>query len=217
MLPVVRILIADDHEILRYGLRQLIERRSGWVVCGEARDGREAIELATRLAPGIAILDVAMPEMNGLEATRGIAARSPGTRILLLTANPSAEIVSAGLACGAHGLLLKADAASQLIIAIEGLLAGRSYFSAQSPSTVVDVCSPTTVPYPLQGETRLSPREREVVRLVVGGKTSKEVGRILGISPKTASAHRANVMRKLGIHSVVELVHYAMRDRRVRA
>lgn len=207
-----RFLIADDHEVLRYGVRKLLEQRPGWIVCGEASNGREAIDLAETLRPDVAILDVAMPELDGIEATRRISKLVPSTRIMLLSAHASTDVVRGGLAGGAHAFLLKTDAASDLVSAVETLLTDHLYLSPRLPSAVAEAAERVEKALSAPGDGPLTPREREVVRLVAAGKTSKQAAKTLGISAKTANAHRANVMRKLGIHSVVELVHYAMRN-----
>lgn len=211
--PARRFLIADDDARLRHGMRRVIEKRAGWVVCGEASNGREALDLARTLHPDVVILDVEIPGIDGVEATRRIARLSPRTRIILFTAHTSKETLRSAVAGGAQVVLMKAEVGSALVGAIENALADRPYPLPQIPGTVRAAAPPPSTMLAVPEPDPLTPREREVVRLVAAGRTSKEVAEILRISSKTATSHRANVMRKLGIHSVVELVHYAMRNR----
>jgi DNA-binding NarL/FixJ family response regulator len=207
----LRILIADDHSVVRAGLRTLLESRSGWEVCAEASDGRDAIEKASRLKPDVAILDIGMPLLNGVETTRRIRASSPSTEILILTMHESDELVQQVIEAGARGYVLKDDADRILIAAVDAARLHRPYFStrvypaADSSDPFYD---PTRSP-----RSRLTPREREILQLLAEGKSNKEVASLLNISVNTAEAHRANIMLKLDLHSVAELVHYAIRNR----
>lgn len=206
----LRILIADDHSVVRAGLRTLLESRSGWEVCAEASDGREALEKASKLKPDIAVLDIGMPLLNGVEATRRIHAASPKTEILILTMHESEDLVHQVIEAGARGYILKDDADRVLLAAIDSLRHHKPYFSTRV-SSAADSSDPFTE-YARSSRSRLTPREREILQLLAEGKANKEVASILGISVNTAEAHRANIMLKLDLHSLAELVHYAIRN-----
>lgn len=210
-----RILIADDHELVRRGLHATIAEHAGWEVCGEASSGREALEMARHLKPDIAVVDFAMPDLNGLEAARRIRSELPGTEVLMLTMHETESLVREALAAGVRGFILKSDAGRLLADAIESLLLHKPFFTGRVSQLILhgylnpaDKTEDATVP-----PTRLSPREREVVQLIAEGRSTKEVADRLGISPKTAETHRTNVMRKLNLHSVTELVRFAIRNR----
>lgn len=209
----LRILIADDHALVRQGLRSVLEAQTGWSVCGEAQDGREAVKLALKLRPDICLLDVTMPELNGLDATRQICRSLPGTPILILTMHDSDELCAEAVQAGASGCVLKSDSPRQLLGAIEAVAAGGKYFTR-----------PTGPPMAggqraggNHAAPRLSAREREIVQLLAEGHTSKEIAARLGIAFKTVDAHRTNIMRRLNIHALAELVRYAVRERIVQA
>ena len=209
----LRILIADDHSVVRTGLRTLLESRSGWEVCAEACDGRDAVEKATKLKPDVAVLDIGMPLLNGIEATRRIRTSSPGTEILILTMHESDDLVQQVVDAGARGYILKDDADRILLAAVEALRLHKPYFSTRVASHLdsgdpVPLSSDSTRP----PRSRLTSREREILQLLAEGKSNKEVASLLGISLNTAEAHRANIMLKLDLHSVAELVHYAIRN-----
>jgi len=205
----VRILIADDHEIVREGLRAMIQRQPGWEVCGDVSTGREVVAEAPALNPDIIVMDIGMPELNGLDATRQIKRVLPNTEVLIFTANETEEIVRNVFKAGAKAYLLKSDANQHLIPAIEALCKHRTYFSSKVSELVF-------AGY-LKGEARtddqsLTAREREMVQLVAEGNTSKDIAQVLGISVKTVETHRAAVMRKLKLNSVADLVRYAIRN-----
>ncbi|MFB3924060.1 MAG: response regulator [Terriglobia bacterium] len=210
----VRILVADDHEVVRQGVRALLEAQPDWEVCGEAADGREAVEMAERLKPDVIILDLTMPNLNGLEATRQILKADPEARVLILTMHESDQVVREVLDAGARGYVLKSDAGRNLLAAVEALRLQNSFFTSKVAKMVVDGLRKAPPP---GRETilpdRLTPREREVVQLLAEGKSSKEVAVALDLSVKTAETHRSNIMRKLDIHSVSDLVRYAVRNR----
>jgi len=205
----VRILIADDHEIVREGLRAMIQRQPGWEVCGDVSTGREVVAEAPALNPDIIVMDIGMPELNGLDATRQIKRVLPNTEVLIFTANETEEIVRNVFKAGAKAYLLKSDANQHLIPAIEALCKHRTYFSSKVSELVF-------AGY-LKGDARtddqsLTAREREMVQLVAEGNTSKDIAQVLGISVKTVETHRAAVMRKLKLNSVADLVRYAIRN-----
>jgi DNA-binding NarL/FixJ family response regulator len=206
-----RILIADDHEVVRRGIRALIEGHTGWEVCAEATDGREAVEKAVELHPDVVLLDVGMPNLNGLDAARQILAANPRTRVLILTMHDSEQIVREVLEVGARGFLLKTDAARDLVAAVEALQRRTTFFTSSVAEIVLNGYLNRRGDDRLVRD-RLTAREREVVQLLAEGKTSKEVAVALKLSVKTAETHRTNVMRKLDLHSVADLVRYAVRN-----
>jgi DNA-binding NarL/FixJ family response regulator len=205
----VRILIADDHEIVREGLKAMIRQQPGWEVCGDVSTGREAVAQATTLDPDIIVMDIGMPDLNGLDATRQIKRALPNTEVLIFTANETEDIVRNVFKAGAKAYLLKSDASKHLIPAIEALRKHRTYFSSKVSEIVFagylkgDGCT---------DDQSLTAREREMVQLVAEGKTSKDIAQILGISVKTVETHRATIMRKLELESVADLVRYAVRN-----
>jgi DNA-binding NarL/FixJ family response regulator len=210
-----RIMIADDHEVVRKGLISLLQAQPDWQVCGEAGDGREAVEKAQQLKPDVVILDIGMPSLNGLEATRQILKTNPQARILILTLHDSDQVVREVLNAGARGFLLKSDAARDLVAAVEALRRDKTYFTSKVATMVLEGYlkggTPGT-PVTTTGRNRLTPREREIVQLLAEGKSTKEVAVALGLSVKTAETHRSNIMRKLQLHSVSDLVLYAVRN-----
>ena len=207
-----RILIADDHEIVRRGVRAVLEQHPGWEVCGEAENGREAVEFAKTLKPDLVLLDIGMPNLNGLGAARQILAHAPLTRILVLTMHDSEQVVRDVLSVGARGFLLKSDAGRDLIAAVETLQRHGTFFTSRVADQVLEgYLNPERLKSPeeIRG-SRLTPREREVVQLLAEGKTSKEVAVALNLSVKTTETHRTNIMRKLDLHSVADLTIYAV-------
>ena len=212
MTKPLRILIVDHHEIVRRGLRSTIAEQSQWEICGEAETGREAVKKAGELKPDMVILDIAMPGLNGLETTRQIRRRFPKAEVLVFTMQDSGELVRDVLQAGARGYVLKDDACSVLLRAIESLSRGRPFFSSRVTGMIFkQYCFPQALKHSKEGG-RLSQREREVVQLVAEGNSSKQVATVLHISLKTAEAHRNNAMRKLNLHSASELVRYAIRN-----
>ena len=207
-----RILIADDHEVVRRGIRTMLETHTGWEVSGEAGDGREAVARARELKPDLVLLDIGMPNLNGIEAARQILADCPATHILILTMHYSSQVVREVLAVGARGFLLKSDAGRDLITAVEAVQQHQTFFTSQVTEVVVDRYLNRDREEETSAKDRLTPREREVVQLLAEGKTSKEVAVALNLSVKTAETHRTNIMRKLGLHSVVDLTLYALRN-----
>jgi DNA-binding NarL/FixJ family response regulator len=214
----IRVIIADDHEIVRQGVRKLIESENGMVVCGEAVCGRDAVELATRLNPDVAILDISMPGLNGIEATRQILRANPKIRILMFTMHDAEQLVHEVFGAGAKGYLLKSDAGRHLISAVRTVASGSHYFSSRLSEVIFESFLRRDVPHlPSDSQQKPSAREREIIQLLAEGKSNKEVATVLGISVKTAETHRAAVMRKLGLHSISELVRYAIRNHIIEA
>lgn len=210
----VRILIADDHEVVRRGVRAVVEAQTGWAVCGEASTGREAVAKAIALRPDVVVLDVSMPELNGLEATRQIRRAVP-TEVLILTVHESEQIVREVIDAGATGYVLKADAGRKLVDAVRALLAHQEFFTTRVHEAASSSRHSDRKDGRKRGQERpiLTPREREVLQLLTEGKVNKEVGTVLGMSTKTAETHRARIMAKLKLHSMSELVRYAIRNR----
>jgi len=215
-MPVLRILIADDHAVVRAGLRTLLESRTDWAVCAESSDGRDAVDKAAKLKPDVAVLDIGMPLLNGVEATRRIRAACPSTEILILTMHESDDLVQQVVEAGARGYILKDDADRVLLAAVDAVRHHKPYFSTRvstppSDSLASPACDLSRT------RSRLTPREREILQLLAEGKSNKEVASLLGISVNTAEAHRANIMLKLNLHSLAELVHYAIRNNIIKA
>jgi DNA-binding NarL/FixJ family response regulator len=215
----LRILVADDHDIIRRGLKQLLTSKPGWEVVAEAKNGREAVTLAEQFKPEVVVMDISMPELNGLEASRRIKKALPKTEIVILTLHFSDQLVHDIVEAGARAYIMKSDADRDLISAVEALSHRRSFFTPKAAEMVLNGfrkrnAAPDTVQ---EFRNRLTPREREIVQLLAEGKSSKEVAVALGISVKTAETHRANIMRKLEIHSVSELVRYAVKNQIIEA
>ena len=204
----LRILLADDHEMLRKGLRATIEDHSGWEICGEARTGREAVAKARELHPDIVVMDFGMPELNGMEATRQIRATVPRTEVLILSMHESQKLVHEMLAAGARGYLLKTDAGESLVAALQALSEHKPYFTPKVSAVVLEGYLKPDI----QETQELTPREREIIQLIAEGRATKEVAEVLGISVKTADTHRTNLMRKLNLHSTAEVTRYAIRN-----
>jgi DNA-binding NarL/FixJ family response regulator len=216
----LRLLVADDHEVVRKGLRALLEEQPGWKVEAEAVDGREAVKKAQELKPDIAVMDIGMPSLNGLEATRQILKTNSRTKVLILTMHESDPLIREVLDAGAKGYLLKTDASRDLIAAVDAIRRNKTFFTSKVAQMVLDGYlkrrTPTTDDETL-ASGRLTPRQREIVQLLAEGKSSKEVAVALGLSVKTAETHRANIMRRLNCHSVSELVRYAIRTEIIQA
>ncbi len=215
---MLRILVADDHELARRGIRSLLESHPGWEVCAEAKDGRDAVELATSSKPDLVLLDIGMPNLNGLEAARQILATNPNIPILILTMHDSDGVIREVLRAGARGFVLKSDAGRDLVAAVDALQRQRTFFTTRVSQMVLDgFLNRDRKPSEFvndrdhSGEL-LTSREREVIQLLAEGRTSKEVAVTLNLSVKTAETHRTNLMRKLGLHSVADLTRYAVRN-----
>jgi DNA-binding NarL/FixJ family response regulator len=209
---MTRILIADDHEVVRSGLRSILESHPGWEVVAEAKDGREAISRAVETKPDVAIIDYSLPLMNGVEATRQIRARVPKSEILIFTMHDSDVLIDELLHAGARAFLLKSDAKHYLIAAVESLAAHRPFFTGKLSERLLDSF---LAKQDQSGVAMLSPRERVVVQLISEGHSNKEMSVLLNLSIKTIESHRAAAMHKLGVTSTAALVRYAVRNKLV--
>jgi DNA-binding NarL/FixJ family response regulator len=208
-----RVLLADDHPIFRLGLCSLLGSHKGWEVCGQAADGRDAVEKWRQLQPDLVILDICMPTLNGVDAARQILNDNPAQRILVLTDVNSEDVVRDCLELGVRGWVFKSDEADELMKAVEALERHKSAFSSRVSNQILDGYLEAHHVRPTGLKTRkLSPREREVIQLLSEGKTTKEVAIMLNVSAKTAETHRSNILLKLKIHSIAELVLYAVRN-----
>lgn len=207
-----RILVADDHPIFRFGLCSLLQSHESWEVCGEAADGRDAVEKCRQLKPDLLILDICMPKLNGVDAAQQILKDNPAQVILVLTAVDSEQVVRDCLEAGVRGWVFKSDATDDLTTAVEALQRHKSIFSSRVSDLITDGYKRHSLGAAAATVPKLSPREREVVQLVGEGKTSKEVAMILNVALKTAETHRSNMMFKLNIHSIAQLVLYAVRN-----
>jgi two-component system, NarL family, response regulator NreC len=202
----IRVVLSDNHALVRQGLKALLER-DGFQVAGEASDGQEAVSLASNVRPDVAILDISMPILNGIDAARELQKSSQRTRTILLTRHDEDQYVTEALRAGVKGYVLKSQAATDLVQAIREVCRGGIYLSPSISRTVVEaLLSKTELP-----EDPLTSRERQVLQLVGEGKSSKEIAALLGISIKTAESHRTRLMRKLDIHELANLVRYAIR------
>lgn len=212
------VLVADDHDIVRRGLRDLIEKQPGWKVVGEATNGREAVEKAKQLKPDVSILDISMPSLNGLEAARQIAASGSSTKVLILTIHHSDPLIQQMVKAGVRGYVLKTDAASELVHAVEALQRNKTFFTSKVAQAFLDERQKAAkAANPDERALRLTPRQREIVQLLAEGKNSREIASMLGTTFKTIETHRANIMRRLECHSVTELVRYAIRNDLIQA
>jgi DNA-binding NarL/FixJ family response regulator len=215
--PELRILIADDHELIRRGVRTLLEAEPGWKVVAEASDGQEALEKAKETKPEIVVLDIGMPRLSGLEAARRLKRTLPQIKVLMLTMHDSERLAWEVLNAGALGYVTKSDTARDLIIAIEALRRDKTFFTPKVDRIILDSFldgGSSKRAKEMQGE-QLTSRQREIVQLLAEGKTSKEVSALLNLSVKTVETHRANIMRRLSCHSVSDLVRYAVRNNMV--
>ena len=213
--PVRRIVLADDHEAIRLGVRSVLSTHPDWRVVGEASNGRDALELIREVRPDIAILDYSLPMMNGLELTRAIKKELPRTEILIFTMHDREDVLAELLKAGVRGYLLKSDASKHLVAAVEALSIRRPYFSGNVSQTLLDRFIEMAARDAVA--TALTPREREIVQLIAEGRLNKEIAAILGLSIKTIETHRAAAMHKLGLNSTAELVRYAIRNNIIEA
>lgn len=208
----VKILIADDHEIVRHGVRNLLASVPAYELCAEATTGREAVRLVEEHSPRVVVLDISMPELNGIEAARQILKNAPETKVLIFTVHDAERVVYEVFQAGAHGYVLKSDAGRQLLGAIETVLSGKHYFSSHVSEVLFESFQRKDLPHASEDSAKPTSREREIIQLLAEGSSNKEVAAALGISEKTVETHRAAVMRKLGLHSIGELVRYAIRN-----
>lgn len=214
----LRIVVVDDHAVVRRGVRALLESQSGWEVAAEATTGREAVDVAKRLQPDVVVMDLSLPDLNGLDATREILKGSPRTEVLVLTMHHSEELVRDVLHAGARGYVLKSDADANLIAAVDSLRQHKPFLTSTVTAFVLDdyLRQPQGLD-PDAPRTMVTPREREIIQLLAEGKSNKEAASVLGISVKTIESHRANLMRKLRLQSLSDLVRYAIRNKIVQA
>jgi DNA-binding NarL/FixJ family response regulator len=217
--PPLRILIADDHDVMREGTRAVIERQPGWEVCGVAATGREAVEQAFALEPDIVVMDMSMPELNGLDAAVQIRRRLPQTEILIFTAHETDELIREVFEAGAKSFIFKSDAHHFLVEAIQSLSQHKPFFTNKvSEVLFAEILNRSEdTSHAAQTSTRLTAREREIVQLLSEGRSNQEVADALGISVRTAETHRASILRKLGLDSVASLVRYAIRNKIIEA
>jgi len=206
----LRLLLGDDHPLVRHGLRKVLEEQPAWEVVSEVGDGREAVREAIAHKPDVAILDVAMPLLNGIDATQQIVRRAPETRILMLSMHADEAYVMRAVQAGATGYMVKDAAGKELLTAIESVAAGRPYFSPAIERLLHDDRRSPASGFADRYDT-LSAREREVFQLIAEAKSNKEVAVLLGISPATVETHRARILQKLDVHSIAEVVRYAAR------
>jgi DNA-binding NarL/FixJ family response regulator len=213
-MKTLRILIADDHDLMRRGVKALLQSRAGWEVCGEAHTGREAVSKAEELKPDVVILDISMPDLNGVDAAKRIRKASPDTEVLILSVHYSDQLIRDILEAGVRGYIVKSDSDRDLVIAVETLANHKPFFTPRATEVMLTNFNEgkTKADLPETMRDRLTSREREIVQLLAEGKSSKEVASSLNISVKTAETHRANIMRKLQLHTVSELVRYAVRN-----
>jgi DNA-binding NarL/FixJ family response regulator len=209
---MVRILLADDHTLVRQGLKRIVEEHPDWSVVAEVGDGREAVRQAVELRPDVAVIDIGMPQLNGIEAARQIVKRAPDVRVLMVSMHADDAHVAQAIEAGATGYLLKDSADTDLVDAVTAAIRGKSFFSPAVAAILLDECRRSLA---RRGVTdryeSLSDREREVLQLVAEGHSNKAIADLLGISPTTVETHRAHVLEKLDLHSVAEVVLYAVR------
>lgn len=213
MAEKIRVILADDHTILRDGIRALLADEAGIQLVGEAEDGRAAVRMACELKPDIVIMDIAMPLLNGLEATRQIKRHLPGTEVLILSMHDNEEYIRQVLAAGAMGYILKDAAARELIEAIKTVQRGEAVLSSAITRLVIEDYLRWGGVQPEDENSNLTPREREVLQLIAEGYTNKAIAEILCLSIKTVQAHRANLMGKLDLHDRGELIKYAIQKK----
>ncbi len=205
------IVLADDHHVVRQGLRALLEAQPDFQLVGEAGDGLEAVQLTERLRPDVLVIDLMMPSLNGLEATRQVSQRSPHTRVVILSMHSNEAYVLEALRNGAAGYVLKGSSAADLVQAVREVVAGRRYLSSPLSERAIEAYIQKATDVTLDPYEMLTNREREVLHLAAEGHTNAEIADQLSISPRTAETHRANLMHKLGLHTHTDLIRYALR------
>jgi len=207
----LRIFLADDHSLVRRGIRSLLGVHSEWEVCGDATDGKEALEKVNQLNPDVLILDLNMPELNGLEVTRCVHKTCPKVEVLVLTVQDSEQVMREALEAGARGYMLKSDAGKELLTAVETVRRHHLFLSSQTSGMLRGSSAPLAKD-DVALKQPLSPREHQILQLLAEGRSTKEIATALDITVKTAETHRSNIMRKLDLHHVTELVRYAIRN-----
>lgn len=211
---MLRILVADDHEVVRRGVETILARRPEWSVIAEASTGRDAVRIAAETNPDLTIMDISMPELNGLDATQRLIEHAPDARVLIFTMHVSEVLWKRALEAGARGIVLKSDPASELIEAVQTVSQGRLYFTASISRPLIDtfrrMADPSLPPDPASGP--LTSREREIVQLVCEGHTNKQISDELNISVRTVETHRANIMEKLNLKMLSDLIRWAIRN-----
>ncbi len=213
----LRILVADDHDLIRHGIKTIIESRKGWEICGEALTGIQAVALAQELKPDVAILDISMPVLNGIEAAKRIRKASVRTEILMLSMHYSDQIIRDVVDAGIRGYIVKSDSDRDLSVALEKLAKHKPFYSSRISDVIANPPREGGGSDPEKLRTRVTSRENEIIQLLSEGKSSKEVAVLLNISVKTVETHRANIMRKLELHTVSALVRYAIRNQIIEA
>ena len=209
---MVRILLADDHTLVRQGIRRILEEHADWEVVSETSDGREAVRQAVEIQPDVAILDIGMPQLNGLEAARQITRRAPSVRVLMLSMHADEAYITQAVEAGATGYLLKDSADVELVKAVTAAIQGRSFFSPRVSAFLLDEYRKSLARRGITDRYEtLSEREREVFQLIVEGNSNKSIATILDLSPATVDTHRSHIMEKLDLHSIAEIVLYAVR------
>jgi DNA-binding NarL/FixJ family response regulator len=210
----LRILIADDHALLRRGARTILQARPGWKIVGEAADGREALEKTLKLKPDVAILDISMPELDGVEVTRQIRKSLPDVKVLVLTMHESDQMIRRAVEAGANGYLLKSDLVDHLPKAVKAVADNKGFLTPRISEIILKgfINAGNKPDEEMRAGVRITPRELEIIRLLAAGNSNKEVSTQLGITVRTVETHRSKIMLKLGLHSLAELIHYAMRN-----
>jgi DNA-binding NarL/FixJ family response regulator len=209
----LRILIVDDHALVRRGAQDVLNSQRGWRVVGEAANGLEAVDKAIELKPDVAIVDVGIPDLDGIEVTRRIRKAAPEVKVLVLTMDESDQMVRRALDAGAQGYVLKSDLTDCLPKAVKAILEGNRFLTPKVSDIVLEIFLNTKSQHrqARRAGVPLGPREIEIIRHLNDGKTNKEIAALLGIAVRTVETHRSNIMHKLGIHSVAELIHYGLR------
>jgi DNA-binding NarL/FixJ family response regulator len=209
----LRILLADDHGLVRHGARAVLNSQRGWRVVGEAANGPEAVQKAIQLKPDVAVVDIGMPVLDGIQVARQIRQALPDTQVLVLTMHESDQMVRRALDAGARGYLLKSDLTECLAKAVRAVSQGKRFLTPKVSDIVLEGFLKSKSPYQQEERAgaRITPRELEIIRLLAAGKSNKEVGAQLGIAIRTVETHRANILLKLGLHSLADLIHYAIR------
>lgn len=213
---MIRIMLADEYEVVRQGLRRILESHEDWEICGEASDGRAAVDLAIKLMPDVVVMDLSMPELSGLEATRRIRRAAPDTAALIFTARESVELICDAVAAGARGYILKSESEPRIIEAIDALARRQPYFTPLVSETLLNAFLAKGALTDGSAFSPLTRRERAVIQLLAEGKGNKAVALELGISHKTVESHRSAIRRKLRLHSIADIVHYAIRNKLVK-